>query len=182
MENVTIKNLVKKAILCYDEDDVIEAWNMYCRAHNKEDYHVYSILEFGDVCGDMSPLEIASAAKSYKFTPDQDKYFSYDEIGRLTSFNDIEDETCSVIDMNSLSDWFIENKGTIDGCGIIVDIKDIIDIFTQEYLSEIYEGGYRLTMAYMEDFCKLKGIDFENIDIFNFDFNGMMMYYAEMLG
>ena len=182
MRKVKIKDLVKKAILCYDEDDVIEAWNMYCKETKKEDYHVYSIMEFGEVYGNSSPLEIACAAKSYKFEPEQDKYFSFDEIGCLTSFNDIEDEKCSVIDMNSLAEWFVNHNGIIDGCNVVVTPTDIWEIFTEEYLAEIYEGGIRLTMAYVEDFCKSKGIDFETLDVFKFDFNEMMMYYAEMLG
>lgn len=182
MKNATIKDLVKKAILCYDEDDVIEAWNMYCKAHNKEDYHVYSILEFGDVCGDMSPLEIASAAKSYKFTPDQDKYFSYDEIGRLTSFNRIEDETHSVINTNELAEWFVENKGFIDDCPVSVEATDIWNVFTQEYLSEIYQGGIRLTLSYVKEYCEKNGIDYDSLDVFKFDFNGFMKYYADELG
>ena len=178
--NVTIKMLVKSAILQYETDDIVEAWNMYCKAHKKEDYHVYKMGEFGDVYADASPFEIACAAQSYKFNPEGSDYFSYDEIGRLTSFSGVEDKNLSVIELDDLADWFIKNKGVIDGCDIEITNEDIIAIYTEDYLSQIYDGGYSLAVEYMEDFCKTKGTTLEDTDLFEFDFNEMLKYYADV--
>lgn len=180
-KEIKIKYIVEKAILCYEDDEIVDAWNMYCSEKKKEDYRVYRMGEFDDVYRGDSPLQIASDAKSSKFNPDQDEYFSYDGMGCLTSFTKV-DEKDSVIELKDLAEWLISRNGKIDGCRVVITATDIWDTFTTEYLSEIYEGGIRLTMAYVEDFCTDNGIDFENLNVFTFDFNNFALYYDEKVG
>lgn len=180
-KNINIKDIVAKAILCYEDEEIVDAWNMYCSKKNKEDYRVYRMGEFDEVYREVSPSQIASDAKSSKFNPDQDDYFAYDEIGCLTSFTKVDDSD-SVIELKDLAEWLISSNGKIDGCRVVITATDIWDTFTTEYLSEIYEGGIRLTMAYVKDFCRDNGIDFDTLDVFNFDFNTFTLYYAEKVG
>lgn len=181
MKKVTIDELVAKAILCYDNDEIVEAWNMYCRERGKEDYHVYNMSEFDEVYRDELPSKIASESKSNKFCPDLDNYFAYNEIGNLTSFNNADDNN-SVIELTDLAKWLIKSNGHVENCRVIITATDIWDIFTEEYLADIYDGGIRLAIVYAKEYCEKNGIDFDTLDVFNFDFNGLMNYYAENLG
>lgn len=181
MKKAKIKDIVAKAILCYEDEEVVDAWNMYCRERNKEDYHVYYMSEFDEVYREVLPSEIASAAKSSKFDPDQDRYFAYNESGNLTSFTNVDEED-SVIELGELAEWLIKSNGHVENCRVIIEDTDIWDVFTEEYLAEIYDGGIRNTMNCVKEFCEKNGIDFNTLDVFNFDFYGFMKYYDEILG
>lgn len=92
--------------------ELVARWNEYCDENNMMDDYIYSMDEFDEIMGGMTPLEIAQRIfYGHEFNPNHD-YFWFNGYANLES-SDWTNQYCP-IDLSVLEDEDIEEDEDVD--------------------------------------------------------------------
>ena len=175
MGTINLNTIVKSALNRFDEDDLIDAWNMYLESIGDGFRKIYTAeYGIGEALETYSLYEMALKIKEDCFDPYK-KYFCLNDNDDMVSFRHINDEE-STFDIDELAWWFISNKGTIEGCDIILSDEYLFNVFSEEYLSEITTYSFDKVREKLNEFSKKNGFG-EVASPYNFDFVGMIESY-----
>lgn len=116
----------------WSNEDIIQAWNVYCNDKNMDDY-VYGNDEwfFEEMFEKADDAVRAVCYGNYEY---QDEYVVFNGYGNLDTFDDWEDEK-SPIDLDILVNYLIKN-GDAD-CQEEVDRYELIEYFAIDYAEEV---------------------------------------------
>lgn len=177
MGTINLNAIVKAALNKFDEDELVDAWNMYLESIDDEFRQIYT-AEYGidDALEGYSLYEKALKIKENCFDPYK-KYFYINDDDDMVSFRSINDEE-SPFDIDELAYWFILNKGNIDGCEIILSDEFLFKVFSEEYLYDITTYSFEKIREKLNKFSKKNGCG-EVASPYNFDFYGMVEDYIK---
>lgn len=84
---MTRYDAIKNALEEMNTADIIAVHNEYCDSSNNMDDYIYSMEEFDEIMGNMSPWDIVRAAYfGHEFNPTND-YFRFNGYANLESFD-----------------------------------------------------------------------------------------------
>lgn len=119
---MTLEEKVMEAIENLSSDEAVSLWNEYCSEDGRMDDYIYSMNEFDEIMGDMTPLDVARTCFYGDFCP-ADDYFWFNGYANLESsdFPSIDDK--SPFYAKALATWIIKNENALY-CDEIQEILD----------------------------------------------------------
>ena len=163
MGTINLNTIVKSALNRFDEEDLIDAWNMYLESIGDGFRKIYTAeYGIGEALQTYSLYEMALKIKEDCFDPYK-KYFCLNDNDDMVSFRHISDEE-STFDIDELAWWFISNKGTIEElkngtCGFFISLStkfgcgSLIKAFTDNAVID----EHNRTFGIRSGFCNLFG-------------------------
>ena len=119
---MTLEEKVMEAIENLSNDEAVSLWNEYCSEDGRMDDYIYSMNEFDEIMGDMTPLDVARTCFYGDFCP-ADDYFWFNGYANLESsdFPSMDDK--SPFYAKELATWIIKNENALY-CDEIQEILD----------------------------------------------------------
>lgn len=119
---MTLEEKVREAIENLSNDEAVSLWNEYCSEDGRMDDYIYSMNEFDEIMGDMTPLDVARTCFYGDFCP-ADDYFWFNGYANLESsdFPSMDDK--SPFYAKELATWIIKNENALY-CDEIQEILD----------------------------------------------------------
>lgn len=119
---MTLEEKVMEAIENLSSDEAVSLWNEYCSEDGRMDDYIYSMNEFDEIMGDMTPLDVARTCFYGDFCPAND-YFWFNGYANLESsdFPSMDDK--SPFYAKELATWIIKNENALY-CDEIQEILD----------------------------------------------------------
>ena len=119
---MTLEEKVMEAIENLSSDEAVSLWNEYCSEDGRMDDYIYSMNEFDEIMGDMTPLDVARTCFYGDFCP-ADDYFWFNGYANLESsdFPSMDDK--SPFYAKELATWIIKNENALY-CDEIQEILD----------------------------------------------------------
>lgn len=119
---MTLEEKVREAIENLSSDEAVSLWNEYCSEDGRMDDYIYSMNEFDEIMGNMTPLDVARTCYYGEFCP-ADDYFWFNGYANLESsdFPSMDDK--SPFYVKELATWIIKNENALY-CDEIQEILD----------------------------------------------------------
>lgn len=119
---MTLEEKVREAIENLSNDEAVSLWNEYCSEDGRMDDYIYSMNEFDEIMGNMTPLDVARTCYYGEFCP-ADDYFWFNGYANLESsdFPSMDDK--SPFYAKELATWIIKNENALY-CDEIQEILD----------------------------------------------------------
>lgn len=119
---MTLEEKVREAIENLSNDEAVSLWNEYCSEDGRMDDYIYSMNEFDEIMGNMTPLDVARTCFYGDFCP-ADDYFWFNGYANLESsdFPSMDDK--SPFYAKELATWIIKNENALY-CDEIQEILD----------------------------------------------------------
>ena len=119
---MTLEEKVREAIENLSNDEAVSLWDEYCSEDGRMDDYIYSMNEFDEIMGDMTPLDVARTCFYGDFCP-ADDYFWFNGYANLESsdFPSMDDK--SPFYAKELATWIIKNENALY-CDEIQEILD----------------------------------------------------------
>ena len=119
---MTLEEKIREAIENLSNDEAVSLWNEYCSEDGRMDDYIYSMNEFDEIMGDMTPLDVARTCFYGDFCP-ADDYFWFNGYANLESsdFPSMDDK--SPFYAKELATWIIKNENALY-CDEIQEILD----------------------------------------------------------
>lgn len=119
---MTLEEKVMEAIENLSSDEAVSLWNEYCSEDGRMDDYIYSMNEFDEIMGNMTPLDVARTCYYGEFCP-ADDYFWFNGYANLESsdFPSMDDK--SPFYAKELAAWIIKNENALY-CDEIQEILD----------------------------------------------------------
>ena len=119
---MTLEEKVMEAIENLSSDEAVSLWNEYCSEDGRMDDYIYSMNEFDEIMGNMTPLDVARTCYYGEFCP-ADDYFWFNGYANLESsdFPSMDDK--SPFYVKELATWIIKNENALY-CDEIQEILD----------------------------------------------------------
>lgn len=128
---MTLEEKVMEAIENLSSDEAVSLWNEYCSEDGRMDDYIYSMNEFDEIMGNMTPLDVARTCYYGEFCP-ADDYFWFNGYANLESsdFPSMDDK--SPFYAKELATWIIKNENAL----YCDEIQEIIDEDDEEEKDE----------------------------------------------
>lgn len=119
---MTLEEKVMETIENLSSDEAVSLWNEYCSKDGRMDDYIYSMNEFDEIMGNMTPLDVARTCYYGEFCP-ADDYFWFNGYANLESsdFPSMDDK--SPFYAKELATWIIKNENALY-CDEIQEILD----------------------------------------------------------
>lgn len=128
---MTLEEKVMEAIENLSSDEAVSLWNEYCSEDGRMDDYIYSMNEFDETMGNMTPLDVARTCYYGEFCP-ADDYFWFNGYANLESsdFPSMDDK--SPFYAKELATWIIKNENAL----YCDEIQEILDEDNEEEKDE----------------------------------------------
>lgn len=119
---MTLEEKVMEAIENLSSDEAVSLWNEYCSEDGRMDDYIYSMNEFDEIMGNMTPSDVARTCYYGEFCP-ADDYFWFNGYANLESSDFPSMDNKSPFYAKELATWIIKNENALY-CDEIQEILD----------------------------------------------------------